>query len=80
MNTVFCKWIGSPGAAQRLHAVAIQGALQHREHAICGKPFRDAAFSIIYGVVLLIKGAATLNGATRLVANTQGTASVPLWT
>ena len=79
MSTVFRKWMRSPGVVRRLHAVAIQRALQRRELAICGKPFRDAALSAIYGVALLIKGT-TLNGAMRLVANAQCTASVPLWT
>ena len=79
MSTVFRKWMRSPGAARRLHAVAIQQALQRREHAICGKTFRDTALSTIYGVALLIKGT-TLNGAMCLVANAQCTVSVPLWT
>ncbi len=79
MSTVFRKWIRSLGAARMLHALAIQRVLQRGEHAICGKPIRDSALSIIYGVTLLIKGT-TLNSAMRLVSNTQCTASVPLWT
>ena len=79
MSTVFRKWMRSPGAVRRLHALAIQRALQRRELAICDKPFRDAALSTVYGVALLIKGT-TLNAATRLVSNTQCTASMPLWT